>query len=401
MLIRKVFFILFLTAITVNVFSQTAELFESSAEEPSKSSAVTIFNQASENYTSSIKIITNKDGADVFFDGELKGKTPITIENIAQGFHLIQIEKENFVTNRFQITVNTYSNQQIIIELQKVNSDKKTVAATTEGSATIDASSIGDEIIKTTNSETTNNSDKEKNLFVTTSGTFNGCIQNFVNQKNTLRQMQISVGAIYKINSMFNIHASLTPQFSFIADDMSDGASFSFSTGLELLKTFSENFSLLLNASYCAEINDALYSLFLYSPNQITGLSFTTDFSWNNKKILDSNKNLRSNYFSFSLSPGIIYGGSSGFFKNSVFISQTKISASWEDNSLFIGINANCNQNLQNFLQWRLQCGALAEYKILNQDLSLGLKNDYTLTGSSRGKEFLGYSISLFCTVSN
>ena len=174
MLIRKVFFILFLTAITVNVFSQTAELFESSAEEPSKSSAVTIFNQASENYTSSIKIITNKDGADVFFDGELKGKTPITIENIAQGFHLIQIEKENFVTNRFQITVNTYSNQQIIIELQKVNSDKKTVAATTEGSATIDASSIGDEIIKTTNSETTNNSDKEKNLFVTTSGTFNG-----------------------------------------------------------------------------------------------------------------------------------------------------------------------------------------------------------------------------------
>lgn len=369
---HKVFFIFFLTVIACSAFTQTITV----------DSDITIFNQASENYTSKIELITNSEDANVFIDGEFKGKTPLNIENVSQGFHLIQIEKDQFITKQFQIIVKPYSNQRIIIELKKTKKYTKDQPP----SQNIE-----------NNKKSEDNLLKEKKLSVTTAGTYNGCIKNFITPQNTLNQMQISVLTTYKINSMFKINATLSPQYYFIADDMSDGANFSFNVGLNFFKEILNNFSISFNTNYKAETSDYSYSLFLYSPDEIPGLCFSSDLSWKQKHQKDSDESI----FLFSISPGIIYGGTSGFFNDSFFISQAKFSASWENEFLFLDISTNCNQNLQNFSQWRFKTDITSEFKFSKQDFSLGIKNGYAITGSSRGREFLGFSLSCFCTIKN
>ncbi|MBO4319307.1 MAG: PEGA domain-containing protein [Treponema sp.] len=45
---------------------------------------------------SSLRVTSNPSNAKVYFDGVYKGNTPLTIENISQGYHRVKVEKEHY-----------------------------------------------------------------------------------------------------------------------------------------------------------------------------------------------------------------------------------------------------------------------------------------------------------------
>ncbi len=52
-----------------------------------------------------VKVLSNVAGADVLIDGQVMGKTPVTVENVPAGHHLLEVRKEGFVVARQDVEV--------------------------------------------------------------------------------------------------------------------------------------------------------------------------------------------------------------------------------------------------------------------------------------------------------
>ncbi|HZS42050.1 MAG TPA: PEGA domain-containing protein, partial [Polyangia bacterium] len=52
-----------------------------------------------------VRVLSNVGGADVVIDGMLVGKTPVTVNDVQAGHHLIEVRKEHYVTARQDIDV--------------------------------------------------------------------------------------------------------------------------------------------------------------------------------------------------------------------------------------------------------------------------------------------------------
>jgi PEGA domain len=52
-----------------------------------------------------VRVLSNVGGADVLIDGMVVGKTPVTVDNVQSGHHLVEVRKERYVTARQDVDV--------------------------------------------------------------------------------------------------------------------------------------------------------------------------------------------------------------------------------------------------------------------------------------------------------
>lgn len=105
---------------TDNVISESEDVTE---EKPDDAPAATV----SEN-TSTLTIITVPDSAVVIFDDAVKGKSPVTIENIPPGKHIIILKKKGHFVKKATVNVKAGIENELKFELVKpvklsINSD--------------------------------------------------------------------------------------------------------------------------------------------------------------------------------------------------------------------------------------------------------------------------------------
>jgi len=67
----------------------------------------------------SIKIFCNVSGADVFLDGKPAGQTPVKLDDVSAGEHIVEIKKEGYLTAIQEITVSIGEIQNVSFSLEK------------------------------------------------------------------------------------------------------------------------------------------------------------------------------------------------------------------------------------------------------------------------------------------
>ncbi|MFH1404094.1 MAG: metallophosphoesterase [Candidatus Altiarchaeota archaeon] len=71
----------------------------------------------------SIKVDSTPSGADVYFNGEFRGNTPLTITNVNNGAYAIRIEKDAYSTKEKSVRVRRGRDKSIRIKLKRIVSD--------------------------------------------------------------------------------------------------------------------------------------------------------------------------------------------------------------------------------------------------------------------------------------
>jgi hypothetical protein len=92
-----------------------------------------------------VKILSNVSGAAVFLDGSQVGKTPVTLDNVAAGDHLLEVKSSGYVDARQQIHVEGGEQKILAADLAPVRtgpspqeSRRRVRGATSFGAVTID-----------------------------------------------------------------------------------------------------------------------------------------------------------------------------------------------------------------------------------------------------------------------
>ncbi len=85
-----------------------------------------------EHVTFVLQVSSYPTEAEVYVDGEKKGLTPITIDDLPLGEHFIEVKKDNFTTWSHKIDVSEYKVIQLMANLQAVSASL-TVETTPEG----------------------------------------------------------------------------------------------------------------------------------------------------------------------------------------------------------------------------------------------------------------------------
>lgn len=67
-----------------------------------------------------LKVISNPSLAEVYIDGELKGKSTITISNIDPGWHIVEIKKAGYSNYYTHVKIRAGSSAKIIAKMQKL-----------------------------------------------------------------------------------------------------------------------------------------------------------------------------------------------------------------------------------------------------------------------------------------
>ena len=69
----------------------------------------------------SLRVTSTPDGAKVYLDGEYKGTTPITIENITSGYHQIKVAKEHYKSETERIYISGKSRKNFRAKLVQIS----------------------------------------------------------------------------------------------------------------------------------------------------------------------------------------------------------------------------------------------------------------------------------------
>ncbi|HLD10828.1 MAG TPA: PEGA domain-containing protein [Candidatus Nanoarchaeia archaeon] len=67
-----------------------------------------------------LKVISNPTLADIYIDGQLKGKSTTTIENIDPGWHVLEVKKEGYANYYTHVNTRVGSNFKVTAKLQKL-----------------------------------------------------------------------------------------------------------------------------------------------------------------------------------------------------------------------------------------------------------------------------------------